>query len=450
MSKRPFLPGAIAALLVMGISSFDYSFWSAVGLGFLVFIFFVYLNKLGTTIPILELMLLISTLQWVFGAHQSYIFNYQHYKYHMYVGRDEYMSIVVPGLLAFAAGITILYPRYNFDRINLALEKFTFRYPSVPIYLILFGVILPVFGRFVPPVLAFVVYLLGNFKFIGAVLLLFQPRSGRKWWVTTLLIVLTLLGSIQSGMFHDMLLWLALMFSFIVYRMQLSVVSRFVLIVGGALFVFLIQSVKTEFREMAREQLISGKTRNEIFFELVSDRTGRLNELLSDEKYLSEMNVRLNQGWIISAIIRNVPLREPYADGETIMEAFRASLIPRFLDPDKKLAGGQENFERFTGLPLAEDTSMGTSIIGEAYANFGKPGMWIFMFLWGMLMSWGYGRLIKYGNLHPVIHVFIPLIFLQVIKAETETYVVLNAFVKATILVFLFLWGARRFLKWNV
>ena len=162
------------------------------------------------------------------------------------------------------------------------------------------------------------------------------------------------------------------------------------------------------------------------------------------------MNVRLNQGWIISAIIRNVPLREPYADGETIVEAFRASLIPRFLDPAKKMAGGQENFERFTGLPLAENTSMGTSIIGEAYANFGKQGMWIFMFLWGLFMSWGYGRLIKYGNVHPIIHVFIPLIFLQVIKAETETYVVLNAFVKAIILVFLFLWGARRFLKWRV
>ncbi|HEX5170356.1 MAG TPA: hypothetical protein VFW11_14360, partial [Cyclobacteriaceae bacterium] len=362
MNRRPLIPGIIAGLIAMGISSFDFSFWSAAGVGFLVFIFFAYLVKLGKTVPILELMLLISSLQWVFGAHQSYLFHYQHYKYHMYVGRDEYMSIVVPGLLAFALGISLLYPKYNFDRVNMALERFTFKYRNVPVYLIVIGVVFPLFRAFAPPTLSFILFLFGNFKFIGAVLLLFQPHSARKWWATTLLITLTLLGSIQSGMFHDLLLWLALMFSFIVYRMQFSLFFRFALVLVGFLFVFLIQSVKGEFREMAKESIITGKTRNEIFFELVSNRTGRLDELLSDEKYLSEMNVRLNQGWIISAIIRNVPAREPYAEGETIIEAFRASLIPRFLEPEKKMAGGQENFRRFTGLELGEKTSMGTSV----------------------------------------------------------------------------------------
>lgn len=431
-------------------SSFSFPFWSAMGLGFLAFIFFVYLSKLGQTIPILELLLLISALQWVFGAHQSYLFDYQHYRYHMYVDRDEYMGIVVPGVIFFALGISLVYPKYDFNRINAALERFTFYYPKVPIYLVLMGVGVPLFNAFIPSVLGFAVFIIGNFKFIGVVLLLFQPRSGKKWWVTPVLIFITLIGSIQTGMFHELILWLALMFSFIVYRMKLSMLFRFTMIVFGGIFVFLIQSVKGEFRELARESSITGKSKNEIFFDLITDRTNRLGELLSDEKYMSIMNVRLNQGWIISAVIRNVPAREPFADGETIIEAFKASILPRFLDPGKKKAGGQENFRRFTGLQLAATTSMGTSIIGEAYANFGKEGSWVFMFAWGVFLSWGYGRLIKYGNRHPIIHVFIPLIFLQVIKAETETYVVLNSFIKSFVMVFLFLWGARKFLKWRV
>ena len=450
MSKNPFLPGITVGLFVTLMSSFSFSFWSAVGLGFLVFIFFVYLIKLGKTIPILELMLLISALQWIFGAHQSYLFNYQHYKYHMYVEREEYMGVVVPGILSFALGISIVYSRYNFDRINFALERFTHLYPKLPYYLISIGLLTPYLSAVAPSVFAFVFFLLGNFKFIGVVLLLFQPHSGRKWWITGGLILMTLLGSIQTGMFHELLLWLALMFSFIVYRMRLSIILRFALIVGGAIFVFLIQSIKHELREVAKESLITGKSKNEVFYDLMTDRTSRLGELLSDEKYMSIMNVRLNQGWIISAVIRNVPAREPYAEGETIINAFQASLVPRFLNPGKMQAGGQENFRRFTGLKLGENTSMGTSIIGEAYANFGKEGSWIFMFFWGVFLSWGYGRMIKYGNTHPVIHVFIPLIFLQVIKAETETYVVLNSFVKAAFFVFVFLWGARKYLKWRV
>src|SRR5690606_38855561 len=150
---------------------------------------------------------------------------------------------------------------------------------------------------------------------------------------------------------------------------------------------FLIQSVKYEFRNTIADGTLAGRTPTELFFDLIKDRITRLDEIFSDEAAMSVLNVRLNQGWIISAIIKNVPENEPFADGETILEAFRATLIPRFLDPEKKKAGGQENFTRFTGLMLHGTTSMGTSIIGEAYANFGTVGSWVFMFFWGMFLS---------------------------------------------------------------
>lgn len=441
---------SLAGIATFLILSLGFDFWTSVGLGFCAFIFAVYILRLGKTLPILELIVLISALQWVFGAHQAYLFDVKHFKYFMYVEREQYMGIVVPGLLAFALGLALLNPRYDFERINRSLGKLMAARPNYPVYLILIGFVAPIIGAYLPPAMRFIFFLLGNFKFIGAALWLFQPGSKRSWWATVLLMLLTFIGSVQSGMFHDLLLWGALMLSFVAYKVKFRIFTKVAFISAGFLLAFIIQSVKFEYREIIFEGNLSGRTKTDVFFSLVSDRLSRLGGLFSDEAYMSEMNVRLNQGWIISAIINNVPDNEPYANGETIVEAFKASALPRFLAPDKKLAGGRENFTRFTGLELLTTTSMGTSAIGEAYANFGKVGSWIFMFLWGLFISWGFSKLIQYGIKHPVMFVFIPLIFLQVIKAETETYVVLNHFVKSSILVFAFLWFARRFLKWQI
>ena len=102
-------------------------------------------------------------------------------------------------------------------------------------------------------------------------------------------------------------------------------------------------------------------------------------EIVDQEHLFTEVNFdaaidRINQGWIVARIMRYTPNYEPFAGGETIITGIRASLIPRFLDPDKPKAGGRENFTRFTGKLISDNTSMGLSPLGEAYANFGING----------------------------------------------------------------------------
>jgi len=72
------------------------------------------------------------------------------------------------------------------------------------------------------------------------------------------------------------------------------------------------------------------------------------------------------------------------------------------------------------------------------------------MFLWGLFLSVGFNKLVGFGKKQPLMYVFLPLIFLQVVKAETELYVVLNHFIKSLILVFGFLWFVRRYLGWEI
>ena len=136
-----------------------------------------------------------------------------------------------------------------------------------------------------------------------------------------------------------------------------------------------------------------------------------------------------------------------FAEGETIIKGIQASLLPRFLAPDKAKAGGREYFERFTGKFISKNTSMGLSPLGEAYANFGIVEGAIFMLLLGLFYNFILKKIFSYAATYPTLILFLPLIFLQVVKAEVDFAVVINYLIKAIIAVALLFWFSRNFLK---
>ena len=93
---------------------------------------------------------------------------------------------------------------------------------------------------------------------------------------------------------------------------------------------------------------------------------------------------------------------------------------------------------------------MGISIVGEAYGNFNRFGGIIFMGIWGYFLAMYWRFLFKGLQNNVLLLAFLPIVFLQVIKAETELVVVLNHLIKATIVVYLFFWAAKAFLNWNL
>ena len=102
--------------------------------------------------------------------------------------------------------------------------------------------------------------------------------------------------------------------------------------------------------------------------------------------------VRFDQGWIVSRIMDIVPNKVPYAEGQTIKDALMFTLLPRALFPDKPEGSSRVLFARFTGLQLGPNTSMGLSIIGEMYANFGYWGGVLGTFVFGSLLGLTYAR----------------------------------------------------------
>lgn len=411
---------------------------SLLGIGMVLFVAFRFLKALGNRLPILELMILIAGLQWIIGPAIEYQATSHHYKYYMYVEEAVYMGYVVPAYIVFAA--IVLFGLKKEPKLNISVDTF-YQYAGYGKYILLVGVFADVAGAFAPGGLKFVFFLFSNFKYVGALILFFSIKKMDRYFFYGALLYL-LLSSIRKGLFHDLLLWSAFFYMFWAYKIKPSKKLNIIIIASGMFFATLIQAVKADFREI----IAAGYDGNYVtlFFDSVSDRLASSQEVPTGFEEEENLNVRLNQGWIISAIMEHTPRMQPYADGGTIREAVFSSALPRFLNPDKAIAGGVENFEKFTGIPLGENTSMGMSIVGEAYANYGVGGGILFMAIWAFFLVKVWFFLLRRVGKMEIFLFFLPLMFLQVIKAETELVVVLNHLVKSILLVLFFFWFTRK------
>lgn len=418
------------------------SLWSLVGIITVIVVFNDFVNRLGKGIPILELMLLIAGLQWIIGPIIEYNFPTNHYKYYMYVEEPAYMGFVVPAYLAFVVAVILCVRPYR--SFSISVSKFR-DYKDYGLIIFITGFVFDLISGSLPGSLGFFAFLVGNFKFAGAIILFFSEDKQLKYAFYGALVLL-LFRAIQAAMFHDFVLWTVFFYMFWAIKYKPSKTQIYLTILIGVFSLSTLQTIKSAYRSEVWNGYRGNKV--ELFTSLFVDAV-LYNESASAELSGEENNVRLNQGWIISAIMDEIPERTAFQNGTTIQEAITASILPRFLNPDKKEAGGRENFMKFTGLYLSPNASMGISIVGEAYVNFGEFGGILFMGIWGLFLGLSWIFLLKVLKINLLFLAFLPLIFLQVVKAETELVVVLNHLIKASIVVFLFFWVARIALNWN-
>ena len=88
--------------------------------------------------------------------------------------------------------------------------------------------------------------------------------------------------------------------------------------------------------------------------------------------------------------INVVPSIIPHTNGKLWKEAIMHPLMPRFLFPNKPSIDDSERTNAYTGVSVAgaeEGTSVSIGYIGESYIDFGMFGMFIPIFLWGLLIG---------------------------------------------------------------
>jgi len=196
------------------------------------------------------------------------------------------------------------------------------------------------------------------------------------------------------------------------------------------LLALIIQQVKGTYRASAMQ----GEGGLESFqraYENVNESSG-----IFDFKRLAVSNVRINQGFIITNIMKTVPARVPHSNGEELRLLLEAAVLPRFLAPNKLEAGDRTLFTKYTGLGLRQGTSMGLSSVGDAYINYGIVGGCIFMFLLGFLYNQVLKAFHRYSKFYPVLLLFVPLVFYYPIRPDCELQTILGHLVKSCFLVY--------------
>jgi hypothetical protein len=127
-------------------------FWTTIGVVLTGTIALRLTFQLGKSIPILEFMLFIAGAQWIIGPLIEYNAPSLHYKYHMYVDQQRYMSYVVPAFGVFSLAVLIGLRSAKYSTISIEKLK-QFKGYGLTIFLI--GVFFDFIGPSLPGSLPF-------------------------------------------------------------------------------------------------------------------------------------------------------------------------------------------------------------------------------------------------------------------------------------------------------
>ncbi|MDF1794874.1 MAG: hypothetical protein P1U88_23405 [Thalassobaculaceae bacterium] len=418
----------------------------SIGLGLFVYSTLWFVDTTGNEIAIAPVVSMIATAQWAVGPYLAYYHDAVTLKYRMYVPEDVYFEFVVPALLAMVFAMRIFSPKINIDRVRDAIfSSHNISRRSI-YYLFIVGAVADFSIFSVPNSLKFVTFIGSQFVFIASIYMIVL-RMKYRWVFLAVAFTMAASSSIEFSLFHILLLWSTLIASYICAELRLRFTVKLAIFVGLLLLVIQLQAAKAEYRLQIHANpesagigsLIDSMVENALFqsskFSSTVDGTGILN-------------ARLNQGWIISAIMNYMPAVREFENGGTILDAIEESMLPRFL-VDKKDVNISSSFMEYTGLLVSRDTSFGISVLGESWVNFGEYGI-IFMGLFGIFYANVLRAIVFLSRNYPTVLFWIPLIFLQGAKAETELVIVLNHIIKSGLLVAGLYFFCYKVLGWRI
>ena len=144
-------------------------------------------------------------------------------------------------------------------------------------------------------------------------------------------------------------------------------------------------AIKTDYRSFLAEE--EEEVPIERRFSKLADLVESLNfENIGDG--LDALIMRVSYVNFFALTIENVPSRLPYENGELWKGAVVHALMPRVLFPDKAILDDSDRTRLYTGMNVAgaeQSTSIGIGYVGESYIDFGPIGMFVPIFLLGLM-----------------------------------------------------------------
>jgi hypothetical protein len=411
----------------------DLSWFSYFALCITLHQFLVLFFSIGYVLPIRYLLGAFMCLQMLLGPTFAYngLDVYQETTYRMKIPEGDYFSYALPAVICFIFGLHITAGRFKGEVLDLkAITSFVDTSGDMAYLFIGIGFISSFVSGFFGSELGFVFYLLSSFKFIGALMLLLSSQR-LKTEILVAVFASIIISSLSEAMFHDLLTWVILVGAVIAIKYKPGLGLKSSVAIGFILLSVILQQLKGDYRNEAWGGGESGLGALEKVYDKQQEKNGIFNL-----KSLAASNVRINQGFIITNIMKTIPARVPFAEGEELYQILEAAFLPRILAPNKLNAGDRTIFTKYSGMQIKAGTSMGLSSMGDGYNNFGLGGGGIFMFCLALLFSEVLNGFYKHSKNYPVLLLFIPLVFYYPIRPDCELQTSLGHLVKACFLIF--------------
>lgn len=433
----------ILSLLINGV--FDSNWYALISYALLIFYLLDFIYSFGKDLRVLDLPILLAIFQClVMPAIVYHLYNDDYYvkslKFDMSVTEEVYYGYMIPAVVALIIGLrfpvkgiqpVIGTPDFYSAKVESIKEKLKGQ-ERTGVTLIIIGFSFGVFERILPESLSYFLFLFSKMIYVGIMYIYFSESNKRNIYLIGGL-TLALLQAILTGIFGDLVFLTALSILLIMLGKNINFAKSIFLLVVGSFFVLLLQTLKQEYRRATWGDPSADKTAT--FLQIASEKATNVESIFNREGAFPIV-VRFNEGMIVGKVMNYVPRVTPYQDGKTIWLSLAASFIPRYVWPDKPIAGGHENMLLFTGYDI-QGYSMNIGPFGEAYGNFGRNGGIIYMFVYGLFFNFVFYQILKLSNKKPTILLWIPYLFLNSIQVETDTLLTVNTIIKGA----LFIWA---------
>lgn len=312
-------------------------------------------------------------VNYVFGASISYQYKPWHPPldvYAMQIDAGPYFSFVLPFML-----ILVIFERIASHLIDHSSSILPSQRTAHNVILI--ALLAGLIQKVGPTELNFYLYLA---SLIGPVIYILSKNGSRSVYLDMwfwLAFLWPLFNTLTTGMFYDLILLGILLTGKLMSAKRSSLIRVLVLVLVGVQASIIVQQAKPIIR-----------SKQEITWELSKSILIKSFDYNLGSAAMAAVTVRLNQGYILSHVLKTRELNGGLEErGSYVEQLLISAALPRFLMPNKLMAGDAYYFEKHSGLRLVGNTSMGLGMIAESTIDFGTEwGLLVFiMILFGVL-----------------------------------------------------------------
>lgn len=372
---------------------------------------------------------------------------FDNYKLMYYFFFPEHSDYLIPAIYLSLTGILVLIWGIKMGKGNFKEEPFlnfkrkeelnSISFKKILFIYIIFSFLTPVLNRiaWLLPSITQIIYAISYLKIAVLFLFLLYLIHHKKYLLLFLVVGFELTIGITSYFsgFKTIIFLLIVAASSFIYSIKFKHILPFVFIGILAFFgAILWTSIKVEYREF----LTGGFRTQRVVVSSTSEKIDKVSELIQQtngEKLKTALNdlfLRLSYIDFFAATLSKVPQEIEFQEGRVWQHAV-TNLIPRALFPNKpKLLSDSEHTMRHTGVSLASGTSASFSIgyMGDSYIDFGKIGMFIPIFLLGIMYGKIYTIILRISKNSIVGYSFVVAVLFSMYQLEMASIKLVGRF----------------------